>query len=154
MTRRTCAAVVVIIALMVGGAALAANVGEMVLKTVAVGAVVNAVAKPANTGINRLVGLHNLPPGVSTKVIPVLSVGEKGYVGAAQVAGSQSLVLFFGWVLAGVLWGLPVPFMGWFTALVLTILVIVLWIMGMIYALVGDWKHLPVAGEIAAKLNI
>ena len=92
MTRRTCAAVVVIIALMVGGAALAANVGEMVLKTVAVGAVVNAVAKPANTGINRLVGLHNLPPGVSTKVIPVLSVGEKGYVGAAQVAGSQSLV--------------------------------------------------------------
>jgi len=72
----------------------------------------------------------------------------------AMFHAKQSLVLFFGWVLAGVLWRLPVPFMGWFTALVLTILVTVLWIMGMIYALVGDWKHLPVASEIAAKLNI
>jgi hypothetical protein len=92
MTRRICAVVVGALVVALGGAALAANIGEMVVKTVAVGAVVNAVAKPANDGINRLVGLHNLPPGVSTKVVPVLSLGEKGYVGAAQVAGSQSLV--------------------------------------------------------------
>ena len=76
--------------LSVGVVAQAANIGEMLVKTVAVGAVVSAVAKPANTGINKLVGGNG--PGVSTKVVPVLSMGEKGYVGAAQVAGSPKLV--------------------------------------------------------------
>jgi hypothetical protein len=70
--------------------AWAADVGEMVVKTVAVGAVVSAVAKPANDGINRLVGGNS--PGTATAVVPVLSLGEKGYVGAAQVAGSKTLV--------------------------------------------------------------
>jgi len=72
----------------------------------------------------------------------------------AMFHAKQSLVLFFGWVLTGVLWTIPVPFMGWFTAVVLSFFLVILWIMGMIYALVGDWKALPVAGEIAAKLNI
>jgi hypothetical protein len=80
----------VALVLSVGVVAQAANVGEMLVKTVAVGAVVNAVAKPANAGINKLVGGNG--PGVSTKVVPVLSMGEKGYVGAAQVAGSPKLV--------------------------------------------------------------
>lgn len=74
------------------GTALATNVGEMVLKTVGIGAVVTAVAKPADKAINSLVGNKNLPVGVSTKVVPVLSLGEKGYVGMAQVGGGQSLV--------------------------------------------------------------
>ena len=91
MTRRSLIWWVVAAVLLAAGAAQAANVGEMLVKTVAVGAVVNAVAKPANDGINRLVGSGNAP-GVSTKVVPVLSLGEKGYVGAAQVAGSQKLV--------------------------------------------------------------
>ena len=80
----------VVLALSAGVVAQAANVGEMLVKTVAVGAVVSAVAKPADAGINKLVGGHG--PGVSTKVVPVLSMGEKGYVGAAQVAGSPRLV--------------------------------------------------------------
>jgi len=79
-----------VLVLLVGVVAQAANIGEMVIKTVAVGAIVNAVAKPANSGINKLVGGN--APGVSTKVVPVLSLGEKGYIGMAQVAGSQSLV--------------------------------------------------------------
>ncbi len=77
---------------LVGGTALAANVGEMVLKTVAIGAVVKAVSGPADKAINGLVGNRRLPVGTSTKVVPVLSVGEKGYIGMAQVAGSQALV--------------------------------------------------------------
>ena len=89
MSRRSVIWLVVIL-LLAGVVSQAANVGEMVVKTVAVGAVVNAVAKPANTGINKLVGGNG--PGVSTKVVPVLSLGEKGYVGMAQVAGSQRLV--------------------------------------------------------------
>lgn len=77
---------------MVSGTALAANVGEMVLKTVAIGAVVKATAKPANNAINHLVGTHNLPPNLNTKVVPIISVGEKGYIGMAQVSGSKVLV--------------------------------------------------------------
>ncbi|UCC68013.1 MAG: hypothetical protein JSV79_13030, partial [Armatimonadota bacterium] len=75
-----------------GGPVLALDLGEALLKTVTVGAVVNAVAGPADDGINTLVGNRNLPPGTATKVVPVLSVGEKGYVGAVQVAGSKELV--------------------------------------------------------------
>jgi hypothetical protein len=74
------------------GAALALNLGEAVLKTVTVGVVVNAIARPADKAINTLTLNRKVPAGASTKVVPVLSLGEKGYVGAAQVAGSQSLV--------------------------------------------------------------
>ena len=84
--------VAVALSLLGGGAALALNLGEALLKTVATGVIVNAVAKPANNALNTLTANRNLPLGVSTKVVPVLSVGEKGYVGMAQVAGSGSLV--------------------------------------------------------------
>lgn len=76
--------------LVAGGMAQAADLGEAVVKTVAVGAVVQAVAEPANAGINKLVGGN--APGAASRVVPVLSVGEKGYVGMAQVAGSKTLV--------------------------------------------------------------
>jgi hypothetical protein len=91
MVRKSLLLTVVAICL-AGGTALAVDVGEALVKTVAVGAVVNAVAGPADDGINTLVGNRNLPPGTATKVVPVLSVGEKGYVGAVQVAGSKDLV--------------------------------------------------------------
>jgi hypothetical protein len=92
MKRTSKVALLLLLLLVASSAAMAADLGEMVLKTVAVGAVVKAVAGPANDGINQLVGMRHLPPGVATKVVPVLSVGEKGYVGAAQVAGSKVLV--------------------------------------------------------------
>jgi hypothetical protein len=91
MVRKSLALMVVAMCL-AGGTALAVDLGEALVKTVAVGAVVNAVAGPADDGINTLVGNRNLPPGTETKVVPVLSVGEKGYVGAVQVAGSKDLV--------------------------------------------------------------
>ena len=91
MTRKSMMLVVLIVCL-AGGTALAVSLGEALLKTVTVGAVVNAVAGPADQGLNKLLGNRNLPPGVSTKVVPVLTLGEKGYVGAVQVAGSKTLV--------------------------------------------------------------
>jgi hypothetical protein len=74
------------------GTAMAVDLGEAVIKTVGVGVVVNAIADPADKAINTLTANKNLPAGTSTKVVPILSVGEKGYVGAVQVAGSQELV--------------------------------------------------------------
>ena len=84
--------VAIVVIALTGTVALAVNLGEILLKTVATGVVVNAVAKPADKGINTLLMNRNLPPGTATKVVPVLSVGEKGYVGMVQVAGSKSLV--------------------------------------------------------------
>jgi hypothetical protein len=75
-----------------GGTATAVNLGEAIVKTVAVGAVVTAIADPADDAINTLTGNRNLPTGTSTRVVPILSLGEKGYIGAAQVAGAQELV--------------------------------------------------------------
>jgi hypothetical protein len=89
--KRTLVPAVLAATLLVSGTALAISLGEVLLKTVATGVIVNAVAGPADKGINTLLANNNLPSGTSTKVVPVLSVGEKGYVGMAQVAGSQAL---------------------------------------------------------------
>jgi hypothetical protein len=90
MTRKS-AFLIALALCLAGGTALALSLGQAVVKTVTVGAVVNAVAGPADKAINTLTANRKLPAGASTKVVPVLSVGEKGYVGAAQVAGSQDL---------------------------------------------------------------
>jgi hypothetical protein len=92
MRTRILVAVVAVAIVVTGGAAFALNLGEALLKTVATGVVVKAVAKPADKGINTLLMNNHVPIGTDTKVVPVLSVGEKGYVGMAQVAGARSLV--------------------------------------------------------------
>ena len=91
MTRKSLVLATLLLALS-SSTGLAVDLGEALLKTVTVGVVVNAVANPADDALNKLLANRNLPPGVSTKVVPVLSVGEKGYVGAVQVAGSEELV--------------------------------------------------------------
>ena len=90
MTRKT-AFLIALALCLAGGTALAVSLGEAVVKTVTIGAVVNAIAGPADKAINSLTANRKVPAGASTKVVPVLSLGEKGYVGAAQVAGSQEL---------------------------------------------------------------
>jgi hypothetical protein len=91
MTRKS-AFLIALALCLAGGTALAVSLGGAVLKAVTVGAVVSAIAGPADKAINTLTFNRKVPAGASTKVVPVLSVGEKGYVGAAQVAGSQELV--------------------------------------------------------------
>lgn len=92
MRVRILVAIVAVAVVVTGGAAFALNLGEALLKTVATGVIVKAIAKPADKGINTLLLNRHLPCGTDTKVVPVLSVGEKGYVGMAQVAGAKSLV--------------------------------------------------------------
>lgn len=91
MKSRATVGLVLVGLLAMAGTAFPADLVGAAVETVAVGAVVSAVANPANDGINRLVGAGGAP-GTATKVVPVVSVGEKGYVGAAQVAGSAALV--------------------------------------------------------------
>lgn len=63
-----------------------------VLRALAIGYGVKSTAKPVNDFINTVTANHNLPVGATTKVVPVLTVGEKGYVGAAQIAGTAAQV--------------------------------------------------------------
>jgi len=78
-----------------GGSAMAADLDDLassVMKTAVVGAVVTAAADPMNEAIDRAAGTDTMPAGTDTKVVPVLSFGRKGYVGAAQVSGAANLV--------------------------------------------------------------
>ena len=90
--RRMSIVFLVLAVCLAGGTAVAVSLGEAIVKIVTVGAVVTAVSGPADKAINTLTANNNVPPGTSTRVVPVVSVGEKGYVGAVQVAGSKELV--------------------------------------------------------------
>lgn len=63
-----------------------------VLRGAAIGYAVKQTANPLNSFVNSITVQHKLPAGTSTRVVPILSVGEKGYVGAAQVAGPSAEV--------------------------------------------------------------
>lgn len=69
----------------------AAGFDTKILRAAGIGLVVKAAAPALNKFINT-VTLQKNAVGMSTKVVPILSVGEKGYVGAAQVAGPAAYV--------------------------------------------------------------
>lgn len=70
----------------------AADFDTKLFRAAAIGVAVNSAANPLNKFINTITLNTKVPIGMSTKVVPILSVGEKGYVGAAQVAGPASSV--------------------------------------------------------------
>lgn len=43
-----------------------------------------------NTFINKLTSKYAVSEEYSTKVVPILAVGTKGYVGAAQISGPKA----------------------------------------------------------------
>ncbi len=70
----------------------AANIASMALKGAAVGYLVKQYANQLDSFINTITLRHGLPHNLETKVVPILSVGDKGYIGGAQVAGAKVLV--------------------------------------------------------------
>lgn len=71
---------------------LAAGFDTKILRAAAIGLLVKEASPELNKFINTFTMQNHVPVGMSTKVVPILSVGEKGYVGAAQVAGPQTYV--------------------------------------------------------------
>jgi len=74
-------------------AALGMWAGAQLGSIVKGGAIALAVDKfgpDINRAINSIPGLKN--EGRATKVVPILSVGDSGYIGAVQVAGPEELV--------------------------------------------------------------
>ena len=72
--------------------AMAAGFDTKIFRAAAIGLAVKETSPALDKFINTFTFQNKVPIGMSTKVVPILSVGEKGYVGAAQVAGPESYV--------------------------------------------------------------
>ncbi|MDO8684332.1 MAG: hypothetical protein Q7N50_12710 [Armatimonadota bacterium] len=68
------------------------TLGTKVLRGAAIGYAVKQSAGGLNKFINTITFNKKVPNRLSTKVVPILSVGEKAYVGGAQVHGPETLV--------------------------------------------------------------
>lgn len=62
------------------------------VKVAGVGFLIDKLAKPINSFINTLLANKNVPNKEATKVVPILTVGAKGHIGAAQVNGPEELI--------------------------------------------------------------
>lgn len=72
-------------------AANAFGLGDVV-KVGGIGFLVDRFAGPLNSFINTLLLRNKAEVGYATKVVPILSFGSGGYIGAAQVMGAQEAV--------------------------------------------------------------
>jgi len=70
--------------------AVRADLLSSVLKGGGVAFLIKQFNRPINDGINKLTNSAGAPLTEATKVVPIVSVGQGGYVGAAQVSGPQA----------------------------------------------------------------
>ena len=77
--------------LAVGSVANADLLGSVV-KGGIIGILIHQFAHPINDGINKILNNAGAPTLESTKVVPIVSVGQGGYVGAAQVSGPKKQI--------------------------------------------------------------
>lgn len=63
-----------------------------ILKVGGIAILVDKLSGPLNSFINTITAKHGAGSDYATKVVPILSFGSGGYVGAAQVTGAQNLV--------------------------------------------------------------
>ena len=66
------------------------NIGS-ILKIIGIGAAVQKFGPQINSGMNKLAS-HTDAPSHWTKVVPIISVGSRRAIGAAQVMGPKSKV--------------------------------------------------------------
>jgi len=62
------------------------------LKVGGMSVLISKFATPLNSFINQLTFKNGAGSDYATKVVPILSFGHGGYIGAAQVIGTQELV--------------------------------------------------------------
>ncbi len=63
-----------------------------IIKVGGIGFLVDKFAGPLNNFINTLTAKHGVSSEYATKVVPIITFGTGGYVGAVQVTGPQHLV--------------------------------------------------------------
>lgn len=80
-----------VVAALVSGAAVAIDLGD-VIKIFGIGFAVKQFAGEIDSFINKTLGERGAEIRGATKVVPILSVGTGGFIGAAQVVGVPSKV--------------------------------------------------------------
>lgn len=76
---------------MVAGSVNALKLGDLI-KVGGIVYIVDKFGSQINNFVNKLLAKNDLAVEESTKVVPILSVGEGGYVGACQVTGPKEAV--------------------------------------------------------------
>ena len=87
-TKRT---VSIVCASLFVGAIAGAQLGS-IIKGGAVTVAVDKFGPDINKAINKLTGEKDASPKDTTKVVPIISLGDSGYIGAVQVAGPTEKV--------------------------------------------------------------
>lgn len=83
-------------------------------------------------------------------IIALVAKKENKYV---MFYAKQSLVIFIAYILAGIIF--MIPLIGWFVLGPLAYLfVTIMWIISWVYALSGEQKEVPVLGKYAQKFNL
>jgi hypothetical protein len=65
---------------------------DKLLKGAAIVVVIDRFGGEINKAINKLTGTSSQEAGSKTKVVPILSVGQGAYAGAAQISGPSAAV--------------------------------------------------------------
>lgn len=93
------AAVVCLTAAMIGAGAMtsvsAFNLGSIlggVVKVGGIGYLVDRYSEQLNSAINSIMNKEGASTNYATKVVPIISIGNSGYIGAAQVIGDADQV--------------------------------------------------------------
>ncbi len=84
-------------------------------------------------------------------VILLLAKKDSAY---AKFYGKQGVVLFVAAIVAmvaGMILAI-IPFIGWAASVLLNVLILILWVVGIINALSGEVRDLPVIGVYAGKI--
>jgi hypothetical protein len=93
MSKRLVAVLVLLtFVLAFGGVAANASIIGSAVKVFGIGFVVSKFGGQINSFIDTLMNQHGVKWEGTTKVVPIISIGKGGYIGAAQVAGSPDIV--------------------------------------------------------------
>ncbi len=82
-------------------------------------------------------------------LIPLLVKKDSPY---CQFHAKQGLALLIAWVAIGII--AIIPILGWFISIVGSIILLVLFIIGLVNALSGQFKELPLIGKYGENLNL
>lgn len=81
----------IIIALVIGfTVGVTTTQGANVLKGAVIAVLVDQFAGDLDKTVNKLTANKKMPSSAATKVVPILSIGQGSYVGAAQVSGPKA----------------------------------------------------------------
>lgn len=82
-------------------------------------------------------------------LVPLLAKKDSPY---CQFHAKQGLVLLIAWFALGII--SIIPILGWIVGILGSLFLLVLFVIGLVNALGGNVKELPVIGQYGAKFNL